>query len=688
MANAAPNAIGALVAPTSFADYFRTLPDVYNGVYQGYLDKYIDARKTQEMLLRASTADFPADQVPSVFVFQDNNRRIRTVHHLHVVTKPMGQPAGPWDDVCLGFSSDIHDGHITALRMPSDDLFTLVPATFVPTFANMQANVATANAQGVIRPLGAGPDVEKIQMRRTIPVPHAYVQSFLFRNMTPAEAWNQVGTQIIADGRQVDCLVLLNFLRVALVATLPIRRGEPDLLPATALIDDVLPPEGDAQYFSHLTRKLRVLLPGATMAPTPNAVLQQVMYGQTLLQQTLQEATLENRAARLQEQEEAVAPKTFSEVFPAHAQKMRAVCNAGNDDENLPEFWRMFAQANGKKTVGFNLFQELCTQRASEPDSASVPPIVSANLYEQVSKFRMGSNNQEDLKIGISPFLMCPVGYHRAAVQRQLNDQYLLVHAGNAPTLADTLQILPATYNIPLNIYSLVDFIGMYSVVMDVLLGIPHPLAVRLRQHHRYWDSQKAMVVNALVPEAHSMAVLHSLRYLQLTCLQYFNDKMYRDDNVNIPDFDYLETNIRHRTFQNLPAMPAEFYYAQHTAQTARSGSSVAPSVTSTITAVTGTTSGGRTRGNQIAAPEAHLNPAWSTQFTNSKKSISTLRNSGGRLPKTKDGSSHICLAYHLLGRCMDNCGSITTHRALDAEERTWVQNFLNRQCPNTQPSA
>ena len=153
-------------------------------------------------------------------------------------------------------------------------------------------------------------------------------------------------------------------------------------------------------------------------------------------------------------------------------------------------------------------------------------PIVSASLYEQISKFRIGTSDQEDLKIGISPFLMCPTGYHRAEAQRQLNDQYILVNDGNAPTLSDAIQILPQTYNIPTNIYQLVDFIGAYSIVLDIILGDTHPLSIRLRQHHQYWDHHKSMVVNALVVESHGVAILHTLRYIQISCLGYFNDKM------------------------------------------------------------------------------------------------------------------------------------------------------------------
>lgn len=670
------------MAPTSFTELFQHMPDIYNGVYQDFLNEYHDENKTPEQLLRLSTTDFPMDQVPPVFIFLDNQRKIRSIHHPHIITPIIGQPAGQWNNVCIGFVSDLHDGHITCLELPNN-MFTMSLPTRVPTAATMQAQLA-ANNNDMIPPLEAGVDIEEIASRRMIPVPHAYIARFLFRTLTPSEAWNQVGLQVIADGRENDCRILLDFLRMCAVNTRGQLRNDPVLLPLVATIVDVHPPVGDATFYAHLTRKLRSLLPAGVMAPTPNAIIQQVVHGQNMLRQTLQENAVENRAARLQEHETANAPKTVSEAFPAHAAKLRALCDAGNDDDLLPDFWKQLARVNGKKTVGFTLFQELVTARALDPESARVQSIVSAALYEQVSKFRIGSGDQEDLKTGVSPFLMCPIGYHRADAQRQLNDQYMLVNDGNAPSLADSRQILPPTYNIPTNLYTLVDFIGSYSVILDVLLGDHHPLALRLRQHHRYWDMHKSTVVNALMPEAHGIAILHTLRYIQIECMTYFNAKMYMHD-VTFPDFTFLELNVRNRTFGSLPPMPAEYYYSQAALQQkapplqSTASPTSAPSSTTTSSAPV-RTRGERTAGTQVKAPDDATVTAWLDRFSNNKKSIQTLKLDGaGHLPKTRDGSSTICLSYHLRGQCFDNCGSKSTHRKLMPDETTSFQQFLDK---------
>ena len=52
-------------------------------------------------------APLPADQVPAVFVYQDNNQTIRIVHHIHRVESPLGQPANPLTNLILGFTGEV-----------------------------------------------------------------------------------------------------------------------------------------------------------------------------------------------------------------------------------------------------------------------------------------------------------------------------------------------------------------------------------------------------------------------------------------------------------------------------------------------------------------------------------------------------------------------------------------------------
>jgi hypothetical protein len=673
--NLPENNLQPVDVPMTFSALFQSMPDEYNGDYQEYLNTYGVNNTTAVELLRTSTTEFEPDRVPSVFLFQDQQRIIRTVHHLHTIKRLPGQPVGPWDNVCIGFSSDIHGGHITTLQLPAEELFTTIPLTAVPTIATMAMKLQAAE-NGHIRPHAHGePDTEQISSRKMIPVPKAYVQQFLFRALDPRDAWNEIGVQIIEDGRERSCSVLLNFLRLSAVSALG-NRNEPDQIggPLVALTGMVQPPMGDASFYTHLGRKLKAILPGGTAAPTPQAVLHQVMRGQTMLQQTLYNVAEDNRVDRQREQDTVRAPKSVSEAFPAHAAKIRQICNAGNEDDRLPSFWTLWARESGKKSTGFRLLQALATERANDRESARVQPIVSATLFEQLANFQLGSIDLEDVKLGLSPFLMCPVGYRLASAQRTLNDQYVMVNDGTAPSLADTKAILPPTINVPDDIHQLVDFIGAYSVVMDVILGVAAPLSIRLREHHTFWDSQKSMVCNSMPQQSFRTVILGVLRYLQLAVLRYLNTLMYSHQAVALPNIDHLETTIDTRTYQTLPQMPAAFYLSSNAPTTkVAGGGSAAPPSRSPVQE-------DKNRGIPVAAPAEDIVPAWAEAYANGRKSLATLRLDGaGKLPLAAKGGHQLCLCYHLKGTCFHNCRNHLTHRKLTAAETTSFQAFVDQ---------
>jgi hypothetical protein len=661
--------------PITFEALFQSMPDEYNGNYQDYLDTYSVNDTTAAELLRMSTTEFESDRIPSVFIFQDQQRIIRTIHHLHIIKRLPGQPVGPWDNACIGFSSDIHGGHITSLQLPAAELFTAIPVTAVPTHATMGAKLQAAE-NGHIRPHAHGePDTDQISSRKMIPVPKGYVQQFLFRTLSPLEAWNEIGVHIIENGHEESCRVLLDFLRLATVSALG-NRGVPGVheMPLVALTGVVQPPIGYAAFFAHVCRKLKAILPGGTAAPTPQAVLHEVMRGQALLRQTLQTAADGTRTDRQREREMAHAPKTVSEAFPAHAAKIRQLCNAGDDDDNLPTYWKLWARENGKKSQGFRLLQALATERANDPLSAQVQPIVSATLYEQLANFQLGSLDLEEVKLGLSPFLMCPVGYRQASTQRQLNDSYMLVHEGTAPSLADTKAILPSTINVPDNIWQLVDFIGAYSVIMDVILGVAAPLSIRLREHHTYWNSQKSMIVNSMPEQSQRNVILGVLRYIQLSVLRYLNVLSYSSHPVALPNFDYLETTIDTRIYQTLPQMPSAYYPTL--SATAQKASTSGTSKSASVSQVTED----RNRGLPVQAPANEIVTAWTNAYTASKKSLATLRLDGAtKLPMSDKGTFQLCLCYHLKGSCFHNCRNHTTHRKLNVSEAASFQAFVDQ---------
>lgn len=102
-------------APTTFAQLFASMGDVYNGVYAPFLAEYsANNGDTPEAVMLRTVTQLPADQVPAVLLYQDMHRMIRVVQHIHNVDRPFGQPANPLTGAILGFSGEVQ--HITRHR--------------------------------------------------------------------------------------------------------------------------------------------------------------------------------------------------------------------------------------------------------------------------------------------------------------------------------------------------------------------------------------------------------------------------------------------------------------------------------------------------------------------------------------------------------------------------------------------
>jgi hypothetical protein len=214
-------------------------------------------------------------------------------------------------------------------------------------------------------------DTDTISSRRAVPVPHAYVQLVFNRSFTPTEAWAQLGTQIINDNRQVDCAILLIFLRAA--ATFPRRAvGRPiPTVSAIALPSALQAPVADASLLEHQHRHLLRFLPTLANPDVQLFLQQQLAQTHYALQMNLQAQTAAQQTTAAAASA-AAAPRSFTKEYPAIAPALRKLCDAGDDDTDLPEFWQLFAAAKGKKQQCFPALEALLATRANDPTSTRV----------------------------------------------------------------------------------------------------------------------------------------------------------------------------------------------------------------------------------------------------------------------------------------------------------------------------
>lgn len=201
--------------PTTFRALFDGMDDAYQGVYLPMLQEYqANDQVLAPAIMQNTVAHWPVDQVPALFLFQDPLGTIRIIHHPHQVAAPIGQPPTPLTDLYLGFSGEIVHGQAQILQLPELSFFSNTGEVTAPTYATLTAQLVSA-ADGFVGPYNPGdPDTEQVNTRRAVPVPLAYIPLVTFRILTPQQAWQQIGEQILLDGREADCPVLLDFLRV------------------------------------------------------------------------------------------------------------------------------------------------------------------------------------------------------------------------------------------------------------------------------------------------------------------------------------------------------------------------------------------------------------------------------------------------------------------------------------------
>ena len=312
--------------------------------------------------------------------------------------------------------------------------------------------------------------------------------------------------------------------------------------------------------------------------------------------------------------------------------------------------------------------QQLVSNRANEPDSARSPIVVSPALFERVSQFRLGSVDPDDILEGITPFLICPQHYHRAAGTRLECSTYGLITSGSgAAAMSDIRELTDAKVLSPRDSLELSCFVGGYSCLLDVLIGQDHGAAARLRNHATFWQQNASALTSMLGPDQLPGFLMRIMRTLQLITIDYINAALQFGAAAALPDYSRIEDTVRHRTWQNLSQMPP--HYLEEKAPALKTTS--VPTTTSTATSHQPTATPATTATVRMDAPKSQQNSDWMAKFTASSKEIKDL--------KTDEARPKICFSYHLRGTCFEACRERATHRALTTAEKAAAQAFLDK---------
>ena len=219
MAAAPPPTHGTATTPVViYSQRYGRQRDALEGQYGQFLAPYAhDRTRMHTPLLTRLLAN--GHSVPKVFlslVEHGGIYRSVSVHRLTLYANHTYEPS-LWDNLVLGFGGDVLPGNHIKLFRFAGNAFEVTGGQVVPTVAGMHALLAATPTATSVGPFHDGdPDTQLIRSRNVLPVPLAYINIILDKTLTPQELWDQLGGAIIADGREEECSLLLQWMLMAL----------------------------------------------------------------------------------------------------------------------------------------------------------------------------------------------------------------------------------------------------------------------------------------------------------------------------------------------------------------------------------------------------------------------------------------------------------------------------------------
>ena len=642
--------------------------------------------------------------VPQAYLCCALSRRGVRIHCLHMPSRFVGALDGrvtPWDGNAFAFLGDVVQGLATTVIFPPNAFNVTGNVRVLSQEVILEAYQNDPVRQEPLPPVEAdAPNGQLTYTRMLMYLPPRYTPYFLDAGgYTVRQVWETMIPLLQANDDLVNCRPLLDWLRVTSHYVPPLN-GQQNLgPPATAI--NIITPLADATLLEHRALALAAALPGrGQMGATMETAL--LSLAQSVVAQT-NDARIAREANAAAQEQPALPSAKYKNTIGILLEYLQI-----QDERNLPQLWHQWA--NSDKKQEHTILKELLDACARLPTSFSTQtPVITPKLLQDLRSFTFFADTQDDIKTGLQPFIIADGSEEHRRANLELARQYgLLQDSYTGITLSD-LQALEAkeVKSIPMTYFDLEKTLGMFGNLLQVVLGVTHPLTASYRL---YWDQLTKSMRNDLqvvIDTTGRVKPAHILRSIQLLCHRWFAHKRARiqpkdPDFVDILDQIYLQSYI-------LPHLPSSLYrLAYPTPITTRSstpGSVLSGNILTTITPGS-TTSGSAdqsvvsalTIGTRQTTPtlrtstsgrgsyQANLTPdATLIQLVPGNVRLRDLM-ANATAPQADDGTP-ICLSYHLRSGCWSNCARHASHKVLSAPEKQRLAEFSLAQLPKVQPT-
>jgi len=651
---------------SNYAQFYRNSPDALEGDYGAWMGGHSTAGtpgSVKELMLNTS------DAVPKVYLYLTSQPStgapvIQTVFRPALFRALPGRVSA-WDNQVFGFGTDLNPGNqITSVTWPPD-AFNLTSATALALdAASMTPAWAAAPLSQSLGPfLAADANVVVTRTRFFMAVPHDYVPLVIGATLTPRELWVRLYTAIQSDNRLVACAPLIDWMRVA--GTL---QADPDPTAAAesaALHTALVAPVPDALLSQHRWNFVTADMP--ELAGSTRTQEQALMHAVAAMQQSNAAAS----AAAQLDRAASRAPKLPSTKYPATIGGLMQVCGVATEGA-LPDLWHQLANAAKHETRGVAV--AAMRDRARQPTAAtSMVPVVTKEVLERFTQQTLAAESPDALEEGLQFYLFALGAEDHQAETRIRNQLYDLVQSGSAaPSVSDSRELSSSKVVIPTDNFGLTTAMQLYSIALDVYLGVPHAFA----EYYRTWlrdqwaplQQELGRYISQVFQGDAATAYARFGRWISLRVNEYLVRLSRRGATTPLPDLDKFATLISTRE-NPFPPIP-ERYMAAVPPTPKLPAPPALPRSTGTGSG-TGSAAGdtpGAARSNERAEnlrPSQEVKTAFTAVGLRTRALIALLR------PPMGQHSHEICPSYHGIGGCYTGCGCHKSHRPLSAEDKT-----------------
>jgi hypothetical protein len=365
---------------------------------------------------------------------------------------------------------------------------------------------------------------EVVRVRHAILVPFRYVRLLLQTPLTPREAWTQLVGAIIADGNQVACAPLIDWVRAAITRQ---ADGQASRVQIEHPSIPLMLPALIKQRWKLVLTDLPALSGGATLAAG------------TAIASSLNTLVTDNRVFReadelRREQEKTRTPeKCFGRTGVL---KLLRLCQVGNSAE-LPEMWLNLA-SEPRRQDGIVAIQQSFDSMAQSLGLFGVHIPITPDVVAKIRSVALEMSNEEDLTTGIHPFTFAYLDSSEIADAYAIAEQYKMLHDDKGtPTLQDAIALAnPSRVKLPKSPSEAHIYFQNFRVALHVLLGGTHAVTQAYDVFWRRWSTSQQYLLGVHTQQPLMFPTL-AVRWVQLRVSLWFAQQAMVNVALNPPNF-------------------------------------------------------------------------------------------------------------------------------------------------------